>query len=133
MIKSGFREDIMRIMLAAVFTLIPISFSYAADCQVAPYNFHFGTDSSTTMTVKSGKTCGSNVRVRAGGLSSLQIGQAAQNGTASTIGTSRWEYRSRPGFNGKDAFVVQMSGESMGTRRVSNGTTNISVDVDVTP
>ena len=70
-----------------------------------------------------------------GGLTSLSISHAPQNGTATTPGSYRWEYKSARGFTGKDAFVVQLTGSGGNKRgtRASSGTTNISVDVDVMP
>lgn len=107
----------------------------AADCNIDHYNFIFGQDTSTHMTVKSGKTCGSNIRTGGGGLRSLTIAQPPQSGSAMTPTNVRWEYRSKPGYAGKDSFVVQGAGESMSNKRgaVHSGNVNINVDVDVVP
>ncbi len=62
----------------------------------------------------------------------MSVAQKAQHGTAAVAGIHRWAYKSVPGFVGHDAFVVQISGESMG-RFVFSGKTNIDVEVDVVP
>lgn len=102
----------------------------AADCHVDHYDIIFGTDTSTHMTVRSGKSCGSTIVMRRGSLQSLAVAQSPQSGIAAASGF-RWEYKSKPGFSGKDAFIVQGSGEQMGNRGVHRGAVNISVDVDV--
>ena len=109
------------------------SVSYAKDCDIEHYSFVFGQDTSTHMTVKSGKSCGSTITTRGGGMQSLAVSQPPQSGSAVTPTLVRWEYRSKPGYSGKDAFVVQGSGESMGQRGVHRGNVNINVDVDVVP
>ena len=125
--------------LAVVATLVlsvtSATKSFAADCNIDHYNFVFGQDTSTHMTVKSGKTCGSTIRTNGGGLRSLAIAQSPQSGNAMTPTSVRWEYRSKPGYSGKDSFVVQGSGESMSNKRgaTHSGNVNINVDVDVVP
>ena len=105
--------------------------SYAADCHVEHYNFNFGADTQTKMTVKSGKICTSGFTVRGGGIRSMQVQQAAQHGTAA-LSSQRLAYMAEPGYVGKDFFIVRISGETMG-RRVQSGNTDISIDVTVIP
>ena len=107
----------------------------AADCHIDNFHFTYGSDTSTHMNVKSGKSCGSTMTTKGGGLSSLAIAQSPQNGSATTPSSYRWEYKSARGFTGKDTFVVQLTGSGGNNRgtHISSGTTNISVDVDVMP
>ena len=125
------------LMMSVVFLSVATSTGvFAADCNIDHYNFVFGQDTSTHMTVKSGKMCGSTIKMGSGGgLKTLAIAQPPQSGNAMTPTGVRWEYRSKPGFSGKDSFVVQGSGESMSNKRgtVHSGNTNINVDVDVIP
>lgn len=120
---------------SALLAIVLPTHAYAEDCHVDHYSFIFGQDTSTHMMVKAGKTCGSNLRVGGGGLTSLAIAQPPQNGHATTPTSMRWEYRPKPGYSGKDAFVVQGVGESMSSKRgaVHSGNVNINVDVDVVP
>jgi hypothetical protein len=96
----------------------------AEDCDLARYNVYFGSDGSTTMTVKSGKIC--DEPLYSGGLRihGLTISSPAKNGTAFTRGND-FAYRSRPGFTGTDRFVVAVASYL--------GTSHLTVDVDVVP
>jgi hypothetical protein len=99
--------------------------TWAADCYVAPYTFAHAAvlfDASTTMTVKSGKTCGSTMHTSFGHLG-IRITTLAKNGTALTRGSDRWEYTSRKGFTGSDSFVVSLT--------LENAISNINVTVNV--
>ena len=120
---------------SASLAIVLSTYAHAENCHVDHYNFVFGQDTSTHMMVKSGKTCGSSIRVGGGGLTSLTIAQPPQSGQATTPSSVRWEYRPKPGYSGKDAFVVQGTGESMSSKRgiVHSGNVNINVDVDVVP
>ena len=126
-------RGVFTVSAIGLFSMIIANVCYAKDCNIEHYNFVFGQDTSTHMTVKSGKSCGSTITTRGGGMQSLAISQPPQSGSAMTPTLVRWEYRSKPGYSGKDAFVVQGSGESMGQRGVHRGNVNINVDVDVVP
>jgi hypothetical protein len=98
----------------------------AADCHIAPFAFGYKGvpfDTSTTMTVTSGKTCGALLHTAFARIR-LTILNRPKNGTALTKGSDWWGYASRPGFAGSDSFVVSVEGD--------RGTSNIRVAVDVT-
>ena len=124
----------MKFIRGSIF-LILISFGcsrgYAADCHVDHYNFVFGSDAQTIMTVKTGKVCTSGFTFRGGGLQSMQVQQAAQNGVAA-VSVQRLAYKPNPGFVGHDSFVIKVTGETMG-RIVHRGETNIMFNVSVVP
>jgi len=128
----------MKSLFLGVFALacMPAVPALASDCEVDHFSFVWGTDTQTHMTVKSGKSCKISVKLgRGSGMRSSEVSQPAQNGTVASNQALSWQYRSRTGYTGKDAFVVQASGESMGGRGTSvhTGTTNLAVDVDVVP
>lgn len=121
-------------MAAFAAAIVFPSCSYAGTCKIDAYYFAYGTDTSTHMTVKSGTICGRTMNVY-GGVTSLSITQPPQNGSAATSNSKHWEYHAREGYTGKDAFVVQISGEATGRNRGAplKGSTSINVDVDVVP
>lgn len=126
----------IRAFSTGVVVLLCCSAAHAADCHIDPYNFTWGSDTSTHMTVKSGHACGSTIGHGNGsGARQTDISQPAANGTADAPSANSWKYVARKGFTGKDSFVVATTGESMGSKtgRVFSGTTHISVDVDVVP
>ena len=126
----------IRNLLSAIVFVGSSTCVFAADCHIDTYNFVWGADTSTHMTVKSGHRCGSTIKHSNGsGATATDISQPAANGTASAPSPNLWEYNARKGFAGKDSFVVATTGESMSGKRarVFSGTTHISVDVDVVP
>ena len=118
-------------MKVAVFLLLASfasvsTIAMAADCHVDPYEFGVKGvpfDTAATMIVKSGTPCGSIVHTAFAHIE-MRIARPAKNGIASTTGSDRWGYRSRPGFVGSDSFVVAIKGD--------RGTSNVSVTVNVT-
>lgn len=102
-----------------------------AQCRVEPFRFTFGSDTSTTMTVKSGSVCVSNIKPREGSrFVGMRVTRQPRHGTAGNSGTTGVAYKPRPGFVGQDTFVATVSG--MGTARV-RGRSNIVYHVTVTP
>jgi len=120
--------------------VMPATPASAVGCHVDTFSVVFGSDSQTHMTVKSGQLCnvamtmGLRMRsVNAGGPSDMSVAEQAAHGLASVPNLQNWNYVSRPGYVGKDRFVLQDTGEVMTTRHVYNGTSHITVDVDVVP
>jgi hypothetical protein len=117
------------ILTAAILTLL--SNAAMAQCRVAAFRFTFGSDTSTTMTVKQGTVCVSNINPRAGSrFVGMRVTRKPRHGTAGNSGTTGVAYKPRPGFVGQDMFVATVSGSgTMG--RV--GRSNITFHVTVTP
>lgn len=114
--------------------------AFAVGCHVDSFSFVFGVDAQTHMTVKSGQLCNIAMRMglrmrsaNVGGPSDMSVAEQAAHGVASVPDLQNWNYVSRPGYVGKDRFVLQDTGEVMTTRHVYNGTSHITVDVDVVP
>ncbi len=108
----------------------------AADCYMQHFTFNFGMDSQTISTVKSGKLCSVSINPTGAGIDQIIIAQPARHGIVGLSGKYKWSYKSNSGFVGKDYYIIQFSGESMGNNHqhsVFSGTTNISVVVDVVP
>lgn len=112
--------------------LLPSLSASAAVCRVDPFRMLFGQDAQVHMTSSSGRACGGRINWHGGGASSMAVEAQPANGSVTTPTTNRWMYRPRPGFVGHDRFVLQTSGSTM-KRLVAQGTTNITVDVDVVP
>ncbi len=119
-------------LIVAVVLITGASPAFAANCVVQPFSYIFGADIDAHMAVKTGLPCrfGLNAQSK---LQSSKIEQNASSGTVIGADDRHWIYRSRPGFSGKDSFVVLISGDSVRRSRIISGETKISVDVDVSP
>ncbi len=122
---------VMRLSLGLLFVLPSVAAS-AAGCRVDPFRLFFGQDSQMSMVARSGRPCGSTINWHGGGASAMTVEQPPANGVVTTPSVNSWRYVSRPGFTGKDRFVLETSGVTMG-RQVYGGTSNISVSVEVVP
>lgn len=125
----------MKILVTAALLSAVISSASAQDCHVQQFYTVFGTDNQVNMAVKSGRPCIVTLNARAAVQSSSILRNGA-NGTALMPTSHRWGYQSRPGFVGKDSFVVEMVGTSYVGRANQipvTGPSKISVDVDVVP
>jgi hypothetical protein len=116
-----------RLVLTTIFLTI-MGVIEASACNIVPFNFNLGTDTSTVMQVGSGKRCG--VILRAGArsaFSGVAISAPARNGTvrASSSGAT---YQSKPGYKGADAFAFTVTGNGAFT----NGSGKTTVQVSVT-
>ncbi|HEX4764926.1 MAG TPA: hypothetical protein VH414_01485 [Lichenihabitans sp.] len=121
----------IRLSLGLLFVL-PSAAASAATCKIDPFRMIFGRDAQVHMTAASGRACGSMINWHDGGASSMAVETPPANGSVTTPTSNRWLYRSRPGFAGHDRFVLATSGVGM-RKMVVQGTTNITVDVDVVP
>ncbi len=105
----------------------------AADCAFQPFSTVPGADVSLQWTARSGRPCELLLRVGNGtGATRMLVVQQAANGTAATPTLSSIRYVSRPGFVGRDRFVIERTAESM-ARRVIRGTAHWTIDVNVVP
>ena len=115
----------------AVAILLIASSAALAQCRVEPFRFTFGSDTSTTMTVKSGSVCVSNINPREGSrFVGMRVTRKPRHGTAGNSGTTGVAYKPRPGFVGQDTFVATISGSGTAGRI---GRSNITYRVTVTP
>lgn len=116
--------------MAAAFLLL-VSSAAMAQCRVEPFRFTFGSDTSTTMTVRQGSVCVSNIKPREGSqFVAMRVTRKPRHGTAGNSGTTGVAYKPRPGFVGQDTFVATISGSGT-ARRV--GRSNVTYHVTVTP
>ncbi len=105
----------------------------AATCTFQPFTTVPGADVDIRWAAKSGHPCtlvltvDSHIEVQR-----MLVVQQAAHGTAATPTLSSISYRSRPGFVGRDSFVIERTAEGM-ARRVIGGTAHWTVNVDVVP
>lgn len=128
-------EFSVKVLVAATLLSGVISSASAQDCHVQQFYTIFGTDNQVNMAVKSGKPCIVTMNARA----AVQSSSILRNGASGAVlmpTSHRWGYQSRPGFVGKDSFVVEMVGTSYVGRANQipvSGPSKITVDVDVVP
>jgi hypothetical protein len=111
----------------------------AQGCTVVRYGLTLGSDTTEYMTVKSGGACTQSVTAPWAGplgappsleerevtLSGLSLVGRAQNGFAGVSGRATYAYKARPGYVGRDRFVVLARGPG--------GSSRITVEVNVVP
>lgn len=116
-------------LTAAILALV--SSAALAQCRVEAFRFTFGSDTSTTMTVKQGSVCATNINPREGSqFVRMRVTRKPRHGTAGNSGTTGVAYKARPGFVGQDTFVATVSGSGTAGRI---GRSNITFHVTVTP
>ena len=101
-----------RLVLATIFLTV-MGVIEASACNVVPFRFNLGSDTSTVMQVGSGKRC--SVALHAGArsaFSGVAISAPARNGTV-RAGSSGATYQSKPGYKGADAFAFTVTGTGM--------------------
>lgn len=105
----------------------------AANCTFKPFSTVPGADVDLQWAAKSGRPCTFLVKTTSG-IESKQmlVVQQATHGTAATPTLTSISYVSRPGFVGRDSFVVERTAESL-ARRIIRGTARWTIDVDVLP
>ena len=119
-------------LLTLMLGLLPTP-GFAADCAFQPFSTVPGIDIALQWRAKSGRPCLFILKMGTGaGATSMVVAQQAANGTASTPTLTSIRYASRPGFVGRDRFVIERTAESM-TRRVFHGTAHWTIDVNVVP
>ena len=105
----------------------------AGDCAFQPFSTYPGLDLDLHWTARSGHPCTLLLRIgRGAGASRMVVSALAGNGMATTPSRSSIRYVSRPGFVGRDRFVIERTAESMG-RFVMRGTAHWTIDVNVVP
>lgn len=107
-----------------------IATSAEARCKRAGYRFGPGVPETTTSwRVQAGTTCTSALRPGTVFLLGLAIASPSQHGVAGTGSRYQYAYNPRPGFVGRDRFVLRIDYDFRGAR----GATRVNVDVDVVP
>ena len=111
----------------------------AQACNIVRYGLTLGSDSTEYMTVTSGAACTQTVtapwtgafgapptlETREVSLTGLSIIGRAQHGFAGVSGRATYAYKARPGYVGRDRFVVLARGPG--------GSSRITVEVNVVP
>jgi hypothetical protein len=109
----------------------------SADCRILRYDLLFGQANSHYMSTGRDETCkvaptdgwvGRSVPAPIE-ITAIAIASRAKFGIAGTNGASFYAYQPRPGFTGKDEFVVTLVGSSGST----SGTATVRVQVTVGP
>jgi hypothetical protein len=118
-------------MLTTAFLLLATSAAMAQGCQIQRFSFTFGSDTSTTMTVKQGSVCVSNINPHPGSrFMGMRVVQRPRHGMAGNSGTTGVAYKPRPGFVGNDTFVTRVTGAGPNG---TVGTSHVTYHVVVTP
>ena len=114
-----------RLVLATIFLTV-MGVIEASACNVIPFRFNFGSDTSTVMQVGSGRRCSVTLHTGARStFSGIAISAPARNGTV-RAGSSGATYQSKPGYKGADAFAFTVTGTD------SSGSGKSTVRVSVT-
>jgi hypothetical protein len=119
-------------MPAAFAALISIaSFSavggaHAAECNVKNTSAVFGVSMTGWFDVSSGRACTYGYS-SGGAMKSAKVTQQAQHGSVRLINNSSFEYRSKTGYTGTDAFVIEAVGRDLHGTGTSVLTYNINV------
>ena len=119
----------VKIILAALAALLISSSAAFAQCEVKGYSIFFGSDTSFMLYAGSGETCGASIGGRGNSIDSIKITSPPKNGVARIANLSTFGYRSKPGFHGKDQFVIHMVGST--SNPITHGASDVTVDVTV--
>ena len=115
-----------RLVLATIFLTV-MGVIEASACNIVPFSFNLGTDTSTVMQVGSGKRCSFTLHAAAkSAFSGVAISAPARNGTA-RADYSGPTYQSRPGYKGADSFAFTVTGTNWG--RPVKSTVQVGVTV----
>ena len=92
---------------------------FAAGAQAAGYcqtrwNAQFGENATGVMWATTGEKCTADIYTGFGLIRSVSILSPAQHGVAVANSRSHFSYVSKPGFIGRDGFVVAIDGQSPG-------------------
>ncbi len=112
---------------------IAASPAFARDCTFENFGAVPGVDLNLQWAARSGHSCVLNLKVGArADNTSIAVVQQAAHGTAGTPTPLSISYVSRPGFVGRDSFVIESTAEVM-SRIVIRGTAHWTINVNVTP
>ncbi len=112
--------------VAAVATLAAVSAAQAIECNVKGNRAVFGVSMNAGFNIKSGAACTSGYT--SGGLvQNAKVSQQPQHGSVRLLNNSSFEYRSKPGYTGPDAFVIEATGRDTRGTGTSSVTYNVTV------
>jgi hypothetical protein len=121
---------LMRTWALALFFAV----SWAAQahaCVVGGWRLFFDdkSETTTTMSVATGKGCAINPRTSGGStFSSVRISKQAKSGFAEIRDGNSPGYRSRPDFKGQDEFVATFCGEGAARKGCANLRVRVTVE-----
>jgi hypothetical protein len=87
-------------------------------CEVITFSWEFGITNQGVIATRAGQPCEGQVspgRVRY--IERVEVLRGPANGIVGMSGTRRFAYAPRPGFTGRDAFVIRVHGEDRGVRQ----------------
>ena len=101
--------------------MTPLTLSAVAaqqkDCIQGRAIVEMGYDShTTTMQVRSGKSCARHLDFPEFDFKSLEIVERPRNGSIEHLGRGRWRYTARQGYVGPDSFKLRYIGEKVSWR-----------------
>jgi hypothetical protein len=101
-------------LLAALpLVLLSVGPATALDsCVVAAHPAIFGADWNAAFAVKAGGGCMLDIPTEGGSIRSAEIAQHPQHGTLRPLDNATWIYEARPGYNGRDSFIIKATGQS---------------------
>ena len=119
--------------LLAVLVGLQASPALAAECSFQPFTTVPGADVGLMWSAKSGHPCTLLLKVssRIDNVS-MTVARQATHGKAATPTVTTISYVSRPGFVGRDSFVIERTAEAM-ARFVTRGTAHWTINVNVVP
>jgi hypothetical protein len=117
----------MRVL--ALGLLLAVTWSSLADaCAVGHGELFDKAESVTTMSVESGRSCSIPTFANdTATLTSVRIAKQAGNGFADIQDGSSLRYRSRPGFKGRDEFIVALCATVHGGKGCATVRVNVTV------
>lgn len=101
-------------------------------CHVDNFNFVWGSDTETRMTLQGTESCRFGFKASSrSAVRGVAVVRPPQHGSISQVDPSHWTYKPSRGFQGTDQMIVKVTGQRMTGKRVYQGDTNITYAVDV--
>jgi hypothetical protein len=99
-----------------------------ARCSVPSFTFWLGNPGTAVMNADTGQPC--NIRVWQGigsDFRSVTMARAPAHGSVAPRDDRNMVYRSRPGFQGEDSFIIAIKGTKFGAEQTTHLTVNVTV------
>jgi hypothetical protein len=114
------------VVLVSFTGFAPVRAAHAVECNVKSNRAVFGVSMNAGFDIKSGRAC--TYGYSSGGMmQNAKVAQQAQHGSVRLLNNSSFEYRSKPGYMGSDAFVIEATGrDTFGT-----GTSVLTYSINV--
>jgi hypothetical protein len=117
------------LVMAAVFIFASVRTAKADEkCDFPSFSYMFGSHVSTTMSVKQGSLCSSDLRADIGSNLKLKVTEKPKHGFAGTSGVTGWVYKAAKGYVGPDRFTLSLWNNGP---LVGNVVTTITYEVSV--